>query len=81
MKRPRSEVWFLAMIICFVISSIATLRSASRGADASELAPALLVALWAPFFGVMGLRSYLLTMMGIERHQPAPDDARWKPRL
>ena len=81
MKRTRAEVWFMAMIFCFATSTMTMLVMAFRDIDSRLFAIPVLLGLWAPVLGVLGVRAQLLHAMGVPRDRAATyDDARWEPR-
>lgn len=80
MVRTRAEVWFVAMIFCFGVGSLGCLGLLWKGAPMEQVLFTLLIAGWAPVFGVLGIRAHLLRSMGVSSREPAPDDARVRPR-
>ena len=82
MTRTRAEVWYLAMIFCFATSTVSTLVMAFRDIDARLYAVPIMLGLWAPVLGVLGVRAQLLQAMGVPRTAAASShDARWEPRI
>lgn len=80
MIRTRAEVWFVAMIFCFGVSTLGALALIWKGAPIGQILFTLLIASWAPMFGVLGVRAHLLRSMGVSSRSPAPEDARTRPR-
>jgi hypothetical protein len=64
--RPvRSNVWYLAMILCFFTSILIYISGTALGWGTTPYAVAQFLGIWAPSFGLLGVRSELISRSGV----------------
>jgi hypothetical protein len=63
--RPvRPNVWYLAMILCLFASILIYISGTALGWGSTPYAVAQFLGIWAPGFGVLGLRSEWIARSG-----------------